>query len=216
MRGLAAVLAGMLAAVALPAGAQAPVPAVDSATDPALVAAIGVCLAEGLPLAERAAAVEAAGWVALAPAERGAAVQALAPLQVISVARLFLPDGPAPEPEAAAEDWRAAAGQLELAAAWDSPRNLWFTMPATGAQLRLYDPLGAPPSVRCEMAAPVEAATLEAVLGQPGERHDFGRLAVVVHPQDRGALELYTLVDGVFGEGVTVLPQLATPLRNAP
>lgn len=215
MRGAAGVrgglLAGVLAAAALPAGAQAPV-----GLAPAFGAALEACLAEAAPLAARAAALEAAGWLALPPGARDPAVAALAPLQAIAIGRVFLPDGPNPAPEAAAEALAQAAGQLAQAAAWDSPRNLWFALPDGAGHLRLFDPLGAPPSTRCELAGPVAAPDLAAVLGAPEAEHALDRLAVAVFALPAGRLELFTPAEGAFGAGQPLGALAATPIRGAP
>lgn len=202
-----AVLATALAATAAAGGAGA-------LTDEGLRAALGVCLADGPGLAPRAERLAAEGWLALPPAARAEAAAALAPLQAVQIDRIYLPDGPpAPSADAAAAALAEARDRLGRAAAASGPRDLWFAWPDGAAYLRLFDPAGTGTGLACELAGPVPAEALAALLGAPLETHDFAPLSLTLLPAPAGApgrVMHHAFAPGAFG-AEAVAPAIVTP-----
>jgi hypothetical protein len=204
-----ALLATAVLATLAPAGAAQPRPEVT--------VALATCLAEAQPMADRAAALVAAGWTPLAPTDRAGAAQALAPFRMVLMTRAFTPTGPALSPAQAQAEMVLSRDVLVAQAALDSPRNLWFTLPEGEGHLRLFDPIGAD-WARCDLVARVALVDLEDVLGPPVESRDFGRMVVdVFHLAGGGAsrLERIRFAPGTFAD-YEAGTALVMPLRRAP
>ena len=183
-----------------------PLPALADLSAP-IQAALNTCLAKGPSLADRAAALTAAGWQPLPLADRSAAAQAFAPLELFRIGRLSEEDTLDRRAELLVQAATGTRWQIDQ----EHGSEIWLSTPAGEGFLTVRSRIA--DIVDCQIAADLLPDQIAAALSAPIERQDHPPVTLTYFITGKTRLDspvLMTFAPNAFG-GLPILPILTTP-----